>query len=187
MRIKKFPCPSCGEPTQIAGAREISSMMRRSYAYCKNPFCGASWQLNIEVSAAASQASGLFSGKVPRTRALDVDEALPDIALDYMQRHKIEGSRDELMDSCAAYLKRMNPAICSTRARLVAARAVAEYESRHFDCWRVDADQSVATSIIVTQQVSTPVAQKREHMISLRELVDLIEARIKAEQDGRLL
>lgn len=193
MKIKRFLCPACKSPTKINGSRAQHSLLRRSYAQCQNPLCGASWQLNIEIASAASPVSDLFAEQVKPLRipvAETADQVL-DLAMHFIANGNKKWSRDEAMAHCVTYLLKYVSTISRATAEMTAARAIAELESVACSHYTIDIDRCTSTSIIINRNPSALEMQcgrsRESHVVSLREIVELIEQRIAADEDGRLI
>ena len=194
MKIKKFPCPACGSPTSINGSRTQHALLRRAYAQCKNPLCGASWQLSTEIASAASPTSDLFAEQVKSLRVpvADTADQVLDLAMHFIANGNKKWSRDEAVSHCATYLLKYVSTISRATAEMTAARAIAEHESSSAcNRYAIDIDRSTSSSIIINRNPSsvemTSGRGRESHVVSLREIIELIEARIAADEDGRLL
>ncbi len=175
---RRFPCPSCGAPTKIGGSREQSPMLRRAYAQCTNYLCSASWQLNIEVAAVCSPPSKLFAANAPRSRDVALEDVLPDLAQEFVVRGKLTHSREKAIEQCIHYLfEKSGETINQAQAWLLAAQAVAAYDSRQYPLWQVNVEHCSSNAVIVTLNPSDATTPAQQFVVSLRELIDLIAGR----------
>ncbi len=192
MKIKRLHCPNCGAIARVNGSREVLPRLRTAYAQCSNPMCSASWKVNIELSKALSPGSNLFKQAAkPAHLSINEEDIAIDMAYEFISRKNKRWSRDETVEYCADYLCHHIDTISYTRASMLAARAVADNESSHLINWRIDIDQSTSTALIINHHPTADEQIKglghEQRVISLRELVEFIEARDQAEQDGILL
>ncbi|WP_072281650.1 ogr/Delta-like zinc finger family protein [Rappaport israeli] len=192
MKIKRLPCPACGAPTRIHGSRAQHQRLRRAYAQCTNYMCSASWLLQIEVTRVASPSSDLFKTTIrPSVPQSDPYDLAKDMAQEFVSRGNPKWTRDETLAQCVQYLLTHIDLISRSSAEMISAQAIANYESRFINQWHINIDNSTSNVLIVNRH-PTPNEQlngrgHEQRVISLRELVEFINARDQQDEQGDLI
>ncbi|CAM3042784.1 hypothetical protein DINO107042_06095 [Dichelobacter nodosus] len=111
---------------------------------------------------------------------MDLDDQAHDLAYFFVKGSNPRWSKDETFVQTTSYLTNHLENLSEDDAQHVAARAIAEFESREYSpIWRIDIDTSSSYAIFINRYVEDKGIQK--HIISLAELVEFIENRIKKE------
>lgn len=177
--IRYFPCPACGSALSMNSSRMMTTTVREQYAHCDNKHCGGGFVIRSEIVNQLSPPSDLF---LPKTQNLpkfsDTHKIAWDLAIEFLgrqwQSNKPEKQRHI---DCRAYLQE-NLQISNDRADLIVKLALADWEAAGLETWGVDtAATTDRTAVVINEGMS------KQHVLSLRELVELI----KSKQTNQLI
>ncbi len=171
--IRYFPCPACGSALSMNNSRMIVSTIREQYAQCTNEHCGGGFVIRAEVVNQLSPPSDLFK---PKTQNIpfftDTQKRAFDLAIEYLGRQwQSQKNRTQRIIACREYLQE-NLQISNERADVIVRLALADWDAAGLERWGVDKDSSINKTAIVVNEGMT-----KQHVISLRELVDFIGTR----------
>ncbi len=173
--IRYFPCPACGSALSMNSSRMITATVREQYAQCANKHCGAGFLIRSEIASQLSPPADLFAPKTNTLPAFsDTDKIAFDLAIEFLGRSwQSQKSKDERHIECRNYLQE-HLKISNERADLFISLAFADWDSAGLERWGVDRTINTnRTAVVVNEGMS------KQHVVSLRELTELIQAKQK--------
>ncbi len=176
--IRYFPCPACGSALSMNSSRMITATVREQYAQCANEHCGAGFLIRSEVANQLSPPADLFAKKTSTVPTFaDTDKQALDLAIEFLGRSwKSQKSTNDRHIECRNYLQEHLP-ISTDRADLFVSLALADWDSVGLERWGIDEMiKSGRTAVVVNEDMT------KQHVISLRELTELIQEKQKQKQ-----
>ncbi len=171
--IRHYPCPACGSPLNMDSSRMITALSRQQYAKCSNAMCGGAFLIRSEIISQTSPTGDLFAQKTKLIPQLgdDKNNLAMDLAIEFLGRKwKSQLTDDEKIIECREYLQD-NLQISINTADVIIRRALAVWNAAGYEKWGIDTDSPLRTSIVLNEGI------KNQHIISLDELVRLVQAR----------